>query len=154
TVQAVLAARIDRLTPEQKDLLQIAAVIGREVPVALLKSVAELSEEELQQRLAGLQSAEFLYQTRLLPQPDYSFRHGLTPDVALQSLLLERRRGLHERVGRVIEQLYPDRRIALAETLAEHFEKGEVWADATRYWLHAAEKAKGQYSYERGLRFC
>jgi class 3 adenylate cyclase len=92
TVQAVLAARIDRLPPEAKRLLQTAAVIGTEVPFALLQAIAELPEEGLQRGLAHLQAAEFLYETRLFPEQEYTFKHALTHEVAYGSLLLERRR--------------------------------------------------------------
>ena len=87
TVQAVLAARIDRLPPEEKRLLQTAAVIGTEVPLPLLQAIAEVPEEVLQRRLAALQSAEFLYETRLFPEREYTFKHALTHEVAYGSLL-------------------------------------------------------------------
>ena len=92
TVHAVLAARMDRLPPEAKRLLQMAAVIGPEVPVPLLKSLAELSEATLYRSLSHLQAAEFLYETCLFPEPLYSFKHALTHEVAYGSLLQERRR--------------------------------------------------------------
>src|SRR5262249_36685208 len=92
TVQAVLAARIDRLPPEEKRLLQTAAVIGTEVPFALLQAIAALPEDAVQRGLAPLQAAEFLYETRLFPEPQYTFAHALTHEVAYGSLLLERRR--------------------------------------------------------------
>ena len=78
TVQAVLAARIDRLPPEEKRLLQTAAVIGTEVPFALLRSIADLPEVALHRGLAHLQAAEFLYETRLFPELEYTFKHALT----------------------------------------------------------------------------
>jgi len=93
TVQAVLAARIDRLPPEEKRLLQTAAVVGTEVPFALLRAIADLPEEALHRSLAHVQAAEFLYETRLFPEPEYTFKHALTHEVAYNSLLLERRRG-------------------------------------------------------------
>ena len=93
TVQAILAARIDRLPPEEKRLLQTAAVIGMEVPLALLQALAEAPEESLQRSLAQLQTTEFLYETRLFPEREYTFKHALTHEVAYGSLLLERRRG-------------------------------------------------------------
>src|SRR5215813_5785713 len=95
TVHAVLAARIDRLPPEDKRLLQTAAVIGTDLPFALLRAIADLPEEALHRGLAHLQAAEFLYETRLFPEPEYTFKHALTHEVAYSSLLLERRRGLH-----------------------------------------------------------
>ncbi len=84
TVQAVLAARIDRLPPEEKQLLQAAAVIGTEVPLPLLEAIAELPEAALHRGLAHLQAAEFLYETRLFPERAYTFKHALTQAVATQ----------------------------------------------------------------------
>ena len=98
TVHAVLAARIDRLPPEEKRLLQTAAVIGTEVPFALLQAIVELSEEELRRGLGHLQAAEFLYETSLFPELEYTFKHALTHEVAYGSLLQERRRALHARI--------------------------------------------------------
>ena len=95
TVQAVLTARIDRLPPEEKRLLQTAAVIGTEVPLALLQALAEGTDEALRVGLAHLQATEFLYETRLFPDLAYTFKHALTHEVAYGSLLQERRRTLH-----------------------------------------------------------
>ena len=109
TVQAVLAARIDRLPLEEKRLLQTAAVIGTDVPFALLRAIADLPEEALHRGLAHLQAAEFLYETRLFPEPEYTFKHALTHEVAYGSLLLGRRRGLHARLVEALEALAPER---------------------------------------------
>ena len=98
TVQAVLAARIDRLPPEEKRLLQTAAVLGMEVPYAVLQAIGEMPEEALRLGLTHLQAAEFLYETRLFPELEYTFKHALTHEVAYGSLLLERRRVLHARI--------------------------------------------------------
>jgi tetratricopeptide (TPR) repeat protein len=99
TVQAVLAARIDHLPPVEKRLLQTAAVIGHEVPLRLLRVIAELQEEVLQRGLAHLQAGEFLYETCLAPDLAYMFKHALTHEVAYNSLLQERRRTLHARIA-------------------------------------------------------
>ena len=104
TVQAVLAARIDRLPPEEKQLLQTAAVIGTEVSLPLMQAIAELPEETLQRGLAHLQAAEFLYETRLFPEREYTFKHALTHEVAYGSLLQERRRALHARIVEALER--------------------------------------------------
>ena len=109
TVQAVLAARIDRLPPEEKRLLQTAAVIGTEVPLPLLQAIAELPEEALHRGLAHLQAAEFLYETSLFPEREYTFKHALTHEVAYGSLLQERRRTLHARIVEALEALTGDR---------------------------------------------
>ena len=95
TVQAVLAARIDRLPPEEKRLLQSASVIGENVPFTLLQAVVEMSEEELRRGLTHLQAAEFLYEASFFPDLEYTFKHGLTYQVAYNSLLHERRRAQH-----------------------------------------------------------
>src|SRR5262249_40655062 len=115
TVHAVLAARIDRLPPEDKRLLQTAAVIGTEVPWLLLRAIAELPEAALRRSLAALQPAEFLYETRLFPEPAYTFKHALTHEVAYRSLVQERRRALHTRLIAVIEGLSPDRLVDQVE---------------------------------------
>src|SRR5262249_54451079 len=87
TVQAVLAARIDRLPPEEKRRLHTAAVIGTEVPLPLLQAITELPEDAVQRGLAHLQAAEFLYETRLFPEHEYTFKHALTHEVAYSGLL-------------------------------------------------------------------
>jgi len=91
TVEAVLAARIDRLSPEHKRLLQSAAVIGREVPFALLEAVTGEADVGTRPGLAVLQSGEFLYESRMIPDLQYMFKHALTQEVAYKALLQERR---------------------------------------------------------------
>jgi len=141
TVQAMLAARIDRLPPETKRLLQVASVVGKDVPFVLLREIAELPEEQLRAQLAQLQTAEFLHETALYPDLEYSFKHALTHDVAYASLLQERRRTLHARVTDAIEHLYPDRRAEHIERLADHAFKGEYWEKAVTCLREAAAKA-------------
>jgi class 3 adenylate cyclase len=130
TVQAVLAARIDRLPPEDKHLLQTAAVIGTDVPFALLRAIVDVPEDALYRGLAHLQAAEFLYETRLFPEPEYTFTHALTHEVAYGSLLLERRRMLHARLVEALETLTPDQVTEQVERLAHHALRGEVWDKA------------------------
>ena len=141
TVQAVLAARIDRLPPEEKHLLQTAAVIGTEVPFALLQAIAELSEEELRRGLGHLQAAEFLYETSLFPELEYTFKHALTHKVAYGSLLQERRRALHAQIVDAIERLAPNRLDEQVDQLAHHALRGEVWDKAVAYCRQAGTKA-------------
>ena len=148
TVQAVLAARIDRLPPEDKWLLQTAAVIGTEVPFALLQAIADLSEVDLHRVLVHLQAAEFLYETRLFPEREYTFKHALTHEVVYSSLLLERRRGLHARLVEALEARAPERGPEGAagrsadqgERLAYHAVRGEVWTKAVPYCRQAGDK--------------
>jgi len=141
TVQAVLAARIDRLPPEEKQLLQSASVVGENVPLTLLQAIAETSEEELRRGLAHLQAAEFLYETSLFPELEYTFKHGLTYQVAYNSLLHERRRALHAQLVTAIEMLYVGRTIEQIEHLAHHAFRGEVWEKAVTYLRQAGKKA-------------
>src|SRR4029453_5105763 len=133
TVQAGLAARIDRLPSEAKPLLQTTAVIGTEVPFALLRAIADLPDEALHRGLAHLQAAEFLYETRLFPAPEYTFKHALTHEVAYGSLLVERRRRLHARLVEALEAPAPGRVAEQVERLAHHAVRGEVWDKAVAY---------------------
>src|SRR4030095_1324678 len=140
TVQAVLAARIDRLPPEEKRLLQTAAVIGTEVPLPLVQAIAEVPDEALYRHLAHLQTAEFLYETRLFPEREYTFKHALTHEVAYGGLLLERRRLLHARIVEVLEYQHTDRLAEQVERLAHHAFRGEVWDKAVAYLRQAGAK--------------
>jgi class 3 adenylate cyclase/tetratricopeptide (TPR) repeat protein len=144
TVQAVLAARIDRLPSEEKRLLQTAAVIGTEVPLELLQAIAELPEAALQRSLTRLQAAEFLYETRLFPERECTFKHALTHEVAYGSLLQERRRVLHAKIVEAIEQRAADRLTEHIERLAHHALRGELWEKAAHYLRQAGLKATAQ----------
>ncbi|HSF33609.1 MAG TPA: adenylate/guanylate cyclase domain-containing protein [Candidatus Tectomicrobia bacterium] len=140
TVQAVLAARIDRLPPEEKRLLQTAAVIGTEVPWPLLQDIADEPDEALHRGLAYLQAAEFLYETSLFPEREYTFKHALTHEVAYGGLLRERQRLLHSRIVAAIEQHKADRLADQVERLAHHALRGELWDKAVAYLRQAGDK--------------
>jgi predicted ATPase len=141
TVQAILAARIDRLAPEDKRLLQAAAVIGKDLPFAFLLAIAELGEEDLRRGLARLQAAEFLYEAHLFPDLEYTFKHALTHEVAYGGLLQERRRDLHARIVDAIETLHGDRLGEQIERLAHHALRGELREKAVHYLRQAGNKA-------------
>jgi tetratricopeptide (TPR) repeat protein len=141
TVQAVLVARIDRLPPQEKRLLQTAAVIGMEAPCALMQAVAELPEAELHHGLAHLQAAEFLYEASFFPELTFTFKHALTHEVAYGGLLQERRRALHARIVEAIERLYAGHLTEQAERLAQHAFRGEVWDKAVAYCWQASTRA-------------
>jgi tetratricopeptide (TPR) repeat protein len=169
TIQAVLAARLDRLPPAEKHLLQTAAVIGTEVAVPLLQTMAALPEEVLQRGLAHLQAAEFLHETRLVPEPVYTFKHALTHEVAYGSLLRERRRGLHARLVEALEALAPARVAEAAsvakglpagrqdpdqvERLAHHAQRGEVWAKAVTYCQQAGARAHERAAFREAVAY-
>jgi predicted ATPase len=151
TVQAVLAARIDRLSPEDKLLLQSASVIGETIPLTLLQAVMEIPEEELRRGLSQLQAAEFLYETSLFPDVEYTFKHGLTYQVAYNSLLVDRRRTLHSRIVQVIEGVYGDHLSEHVEQLAHHAFRGELWKKAASYLHQAGTKAAARSAYRETL---
>jgi class 3 adenylate cyclase/tetratricopeptide (TPR) repeat protein len=144
TVQALLAARIDRLPPDDKRLLQAAAVIGKDVPLALLEAVVEEPAPSLRVGLARLGAAELLYETRLFPDAEYTFKHVLTHDVAYGSLLGERRRALHLRIVDAIERLHADRLEEHIDALAHHSRRAEQWETALRYLRQAGARASGR----------
>ena len=151
TVQAVLAARIDRLPAAEKRLLQTAAVIGTEVPLPLLQAIAELPEAALHRGLAHLQAAEFLYETRLFPEPEYTFKHALTHEVAYGGLLLERRRVLHARLVEALEALASERVAEQVERLAHHALRGEVWDKAVPYCQQAGARAHDRAAFREAV---
>jgi len=145
SVQAVIAARIDQLAPKEKRLVQCGAVIGRAVPFDLLKAIADLPEEDICVGLTNLQAGEFLYENRLFPDLEYSFKHRLTYEVAYGSILQERRKALHVRLVEAIEKLYADRLSEHVERLAHHAFEGQLWEKAKAY-LHQAGKKTAAHS--------
>jgi len=139
TVQVVLAARIDRLPERAKAVLQTAAVVGRELSHAVLQRIADIPEADLAVAIRSLVAAEFLYETSLHPEVEYSFKHALTQEVAYQSQLAERRARIHGAVARAIEDLYPDRLDERAGLLAHHWEGAREPLAAARWHERAAD---------------
>ena len=148
TVQSLLAARIDRLSVEEKSLLQVAAVIGERVPHRLLEVVADTPAERFRPALARLHSAEFLYEASLFPDVEYTFKHALTHDVAYGSLLHERRRALHLRILDALEAPSADPATGDVERLARHALGGEAWRKAATYLRQAGRRAAAQSAYQ------
>jgi predicted ATPase len=141
TVQAVLAARVDRLPPAEKHLLQTAAVIGPEVSIALLQAITEVPEDTLAGSLRHLQAAEFLYETRLVPEQTYTFKHVLTQEVAYQSLLHSTRRQVHQQIAQVLEAQFPVTVETEPAVLAQHYTEAGLYAQAIPYWQRAGQRA-------------
>ncbi|MBI4171458.1 MAG: hypothetical protein HY511_01730, partial [Actinobacteria bacterium] len=140
-VQAVLAARIDRLPPGDKALVQTASVVGKDVQFALLQAIAEQAEEELHAAIGRLRAAEFLYEARLFPDVQYTFKHTLTREVAYGTLLIDQRRSLHQRILGAIERLYGERLGEQLDSLAHHALCGERWDTAVSYLRRAGTRA-------------
>lgn len=151
TVQAMLAARIDRLAADEKRLLATAAVIGKDVPFVLLQAVSDQDELPLRQGLAHLQAMEFLYETAIFPDLEYTFKHGLTHDVAYGTLLNEQRRQLHARIAEAMQRLYADRLTEQVDRLAHHAFRGEQWEQAVGYLRQAGVKAAGRSAYPEAV---
>jgi class 3 adenylate cyclase/tetratricopeptide (TPR) repeat protein len=147
TVQAILAARIDRLGGDEKRLLQAAAVIGKDVPFTVLQAIAEVPEDVLRHGLATLQAGEFLHEACLFPDLEYTFKHALTHEVTYGSLLQDRRRALHARIVEAIEALYPDRLAEHVDALAHHAFGGELRERAVHYLRQAGIKALALSAY-------
>jgi class 3 adenylate cyclase/tetratricopeptide (TPR) repeat protein len=141
TVQTILAGRIDRLPAEEKQLLQAASVIGKDVPIALLAAIAEQPDDVLKRGLGHLQAAEFLYETGHYPDVQFAFKHALTHEVTYRGLLLQRRRVLHGRVVEAIETLHPNRLGEQIERLAHHAVQGDLREKSVSYLRQAGLKA-------------
>ena len=138
TVQAVIAARTDRLGEREKQLLQTAAVIGREFTESVLRRVAGLPEPELQAALRALLNGELIYQQTPAPEPEYSFKHQLIEELAYRSQLAEPRARLHWEVARAIEELYPERLDELSAPISRHLEQAGQVLEAARWSARAA----------------
>jgi class 3 adenylate cyclase/tetratricopeptide (TPR) repeat protein len=141
TVQVILAARIDRLGPEDKRLLQVCSVVGKDVPWGPLEAIADLPDEALRRGLEHLQAAEFVHETGLYPDLEFSFKHALTHEVTYGGLLQDRRRALHARLVDAIETLHRDRLGEQIERLAHHALRGELGEKAVSYLRQAGTKA-------------
>lgn len=141
TVQGVLSARIDRLAADEKELLQTLAVIGKEFPWSLVCQVVDRPEDELRRLLSRLQTGEFLYERPAFPEVEYTFKHGLTQEVAYGSLLTERRNALHERSAQAIEALFPDHLEERCNELAHHYSCSGNVLKAVEYLQRAGEQA-------------
>jgi tetratricopeptide (TPR) repeat protein len=126
-------------------------VVGTDVPFTVLQTIADVPEVVLHRGLAHLQAAAFLYETRLFPEPDYSFTHTLTHEVAYGSLLLERRRVLHARILGALEALAPDRVAEQVERLAHHAVRGEVWDKAVTYCQQAGARAHDRAAFREAV---
>jgi class 3 adenylate cyclase/energy-coupling factor transporter ATP-binding protein EcfA2 len=151
TVQGIIAARMDRLEKDLKETIQIASVIGREFPFPILQTVTGM-KEKLEAYLLELQALEFIYERSIFPELEYIFKHALTQQVAYSSLLVKKRKEVHESIGRAIEALYPNRLDEFYDALAFHFKNGSSTDKAIYYLTKAAEKSFDRYAVEESHR--
>ena len=141
TVQGILAARIDRLPADAKELLQTLAVIGREFPLSLIRAVVAKSDDELNRLLNDLQLGEFIYEQPAVGDTEYIFKHALTQEVAYNSILIERRKQLHERTGAALETLYASSLEDHLAELAHHYGRANNPDKAVEYLTRAGQQA-------------
>jgi predicted ATPase len=141
TVQGILAARIDRQSGDHKQLLQTLAVIGRESPLGLLSQVASNADEQLKQILKELEAAEFICEQLATGGVEYVFKHALTQEVAYNSLLIERRKQLHERSGHALETIYASQLDDHLTQLAHHYSLSDNVDKAVEYLGRAGQQA-------------
>jgi class 3 adenylate cyclase/tetratricopeptide (TPR) repeat protein len=152
-VQAVLATRIDRLAPREKELLQTLAVIGREFSLPLLKRVADYSEVEVDGMIATLQNSEFIFERPAFPEVQYVFKHALTQEVAYNSLLLERRKSLHERTAQALEALFVDTADEHLVNLSYHYSRSGNDSRAIDYLIRAGKQAHQRSAYSQAATY-
>lgn len=153
TVQLVISARIDSLSPRRKTLLQVASVIGSNIPIMLLREVADLSETELQRLLAELKAAQFVYEAPNPIYPQLKFRHAMIHEIAYGSLTLPKRQTLHARVLRAMESQYRENTLDVVESLAHHAFNAALWDEARTYLCAAGDKAVEFSAYQAAVAF-
>jgi class 3 adenylate cyclase/tetratricopeptide (TPR) repeat protein len=149
-LQAVIAARIDRLEETLKHVLQVASVIGREFAFRVLRVILEM-KEELRQNLSNLQGLEFIYEKTLFPELEYIFRHALTQEVAYNNLLLQRRKDFHRLAAEAIEKIYAKTLQEHLGPLAFHFYQAGAWEKAFKYLTAAGERARFAYATREAI---
>ena len=151
TVHGILASRIDALPASEKGLLQTLAVIGKDFSLNLVRHIAASPDDRLGPMLKGLQAGEFIYEQPALGETEYTFKHALTQEVAYNSVLLERRRLLHERTGEAIEELFKDRIDDHLTELAHHYSRSVNSRKATEYLFRAGRQAAARSAYSEAV---
>ena len=142
TVHGILASRIDALPASEKGLLQTLAVIGKDFPLNLVRHITASPDDRLEPMLKGLQAGEFIYEQPALGEAEYTFKHALTQEVAYSSVLIERRRLLHERTGEAIEALFKERIDDHLAELAHHYSRTRNTRKAVEYLFRAGNQAQ------------
>lgn len=153
TVQSVIAARIDSLPTVEKEVLQVASVVGGDVPLSMLRRLTGLDDSTLEKALTFLGAAKFLFNSKLPPDGEYSFYHALAQEVAYRSLLKERRRILHAAACGIFAELQADGIDKVTELLAYHAELGALWEQAAVYLRQAGANAIERSAYKEAIGF-
>jgi class 3 adenylate cyclase/predicted ATPase len=153
TVQGILAERIDRQPADRKQLLQTLSVIGRESSLSLLIQVAAHPDAQLQQMLTDLQAAEFIYEQPATIGVEYVFKHALTQEVAYNSLLIERRKQLHERAGQALEAIFTNQLDDHLSQLAHHYRLSDNADKAVEYLARAGQQAMQRSAHAAAISY-
>jgi len=140
TVQGIITARLDRLERETKRILQEASVIGRAFLYEILRRITDL-KDVVDKSLNGLERLDFIRTRTLQPNLEYIFKHAMTQEVVYNGLLKKERQNIHEKIGRVMENLFKDRLPEYFETLAYHYKQGQSALKATDYLIKAGDKS-------------
>jgi class 3 adenylate cyclase/tetratricopeptide (TPR) repeat protein len=151
TVHGILASRIDALPASEKDLLQTLAVIGKDFSLNLVRQITTSPDDWLEPILKGLQASELIYERSALGEAEYTFKHALTQEVAYNSVLIERRRLLHERTGEAIEALFKDRIDDHLAELAHHYSRTPNMRKAVEYLFRAGSQAAARYAHSEAV---
>ena len=153
TIQEVIMSRVDSLPENSKDLLQIGSAIEREFTYETIKRVAELPEKELLSYLSVLKDSELIYERGIYPQSSYIFKHALTQEVVYDSILGKRKKILHERIGKVIEELHKDNIDEHYQILSDHFIKAENYKKGEKYCKMICKKAEKTASFNNAITY-
>ena len=149
TVQGVLAARIDSLSTADKELLQTLAVVGRSFPLSLIEAATDKPRDEIEAALSRLQTSEFIFEQA--GGVEYTFKHALTQEVAYNSVLIQRRKILHQRIASVIEQLFAGKIDDHLAELADHYRRAENPPKAIHYLVRAAYGALAHSAFDESI---
>ena len=141
TLQDSLMARLDRLVPSRKEVVQVGAAIGRDFSYEMIESLAPVVEESLEDALEHLGEVDLIHQRGVPPEAVYAFKHGLVRDAAYQSLLKSKRRRLHRSFAEVLEARFPDIAKGEPEILAHHFTEAGLPGRAIGYWERSGKRA-------------
>jgi len=151
TVHGILASRIDALPATQKALLQTLAVIGKNFPLNMVRQVTGSPDDQVEPMLRSLRAGEFIYEQPMLWEAEYTFKHALTQEVAYNSMLMERRRFLHERTGDAIETLFKDRLDDHLAELAHHYSRSANTRKAVEYLSRAGSQAAARSAHSEAV---
>jgi len=150
TIQGIISARIDRLEDNLKRTMQVASVIGRDFAFRILHIITGM-KEELKSYILNLQGLELIYEKSLFPELEYIFKHALIQEVAYNSLLIGKRRKIHEKIGQAIEQVYSEKLEEFYEMLGYHYYEGEDWLKALEYLEKAGDRLAAAYANQEAL---